>query len=64
MAVSHNQDWSETTFDRCVDLLNYLAKRTGLTYRQVNVIIFCYIWPGVTVGLATAVAILLKERLR
>jgi len=32
-------------FNLCVDLLKYLAKQFGLTYVQINVIIFCFLEP-------------------
>jgi len=32
-------------FQLCVDLLNYLAKEFGLSYVQINVIIFCIVEP-------------------
>lgn len=51
-------DWSEKTFDRCVRFLEGIAKVTGLTYQQVNVILFCYALPVVLVGLIAAVVIL------
>lgn len=35
-------------FDACVWLLEWLARLTGLTYEQVNVWIFCVVWPLVT----------------
>jgi hypothetical protein len=42
----------EKLFYLCVDLLYYIASITGLTYEEVNVIIFCFIWPALTVYLA------------
>lgn len=38
----------ESVFDECVDLLNVWAAATGLTYKEINVWIFCVIWPAVT----------------
>ena len=32
-------------FNLCVDLLKYLAKQFGLTYVQINVVIFCFLEP-------------------
>lgn len=32
-------------FDQCVALLVSLAKLLGITYEEINVIIFCIIWP-------------------
>ena len=62
MGSIRKQDWSGATFDRCVDLLNYIAMRTGMTYKQINVVVFCYIWPAVTVGLVVAVLILALKK--
>lgn len=45
-------------FDQCVIFLNWLAELAGLTYVEVNVWIFCIIWPLLTLGLA---AIILLE---
>lgn len=40
-----------TIFDACVDLLLFIANITGLSYEEVNVIIFCIIWPLLTIYL-------------
>ncbi len=32
-------------FDYCVSLLIEIGKLTHLTYKEVNVLIFCIIWP-------------------
>jgi hypothetical protein len=40
----------DRVFQACVDLLVWLAAATGTTYKQINVIIFCIIWPLVTAG--------------
>jgi hypothetical protein len=36
-------------FDLCVKILLVLAKLTGFTYKEINVIIFCIIWPIITI---------------
>jgi hypothetical protein len=41
----------DNLFQRCVDFLVWLAAATGTTYKEINVIIFCVIWPLLTVGL-------------
>jgi hypothetical protein len=41
----------DKTFDSCVDLLEGIANRIGLTYKQVNVLIFCVAWPTITIWL-------------
>jgi len=38
-------------FGVCVVLLQDLAAATNMTYREVNVWIFCVIWPIVTIWL-------------
>lgn len=32
-------------FDLCVDFLIYWAKILGISYNEINVYIFCIIWP-------------------
>jgi len=46
-------------FNGCVDLLNYLAKEFGLTYVQINVIIFCIIEPIVFIWM---IIIIIKQK--
>jgi hypothetical protein len=36
-------------FDKCVDILIFLGNITGLTYKEINVLIFCIIWPLLTI---------------
>ena len=38
-------------FDLCVRFLIWLAKLTGTTYKEINVIIFCIMWPAFTLFL-------------
>ena len=49
----------DSIFQGCVDLLLWLAAMTGTTYKEINVIIFCVIWPLLTLGL---VALCLVQR--
>lgn len=42
---------SENVFNLCVTMLFEMAEWTGMTYKQINVLIFCIIWPIVTIGL-------------
>ena len=44
-------------FDACVTLLQFLARMTGTTYKEINVIIFCVVWPLVTMALICAVIV-------
>ena len=46
-------------FDACVAMLLDMAAFTGTTYKTINVIIFCIIWP-----IATLVLVLLTLRQR
>ena len=48
---------TEKVFKGCVDLLEWAAEKTGLTYVQVNVWIFCVMWPAATIGLIIALLI-------
>ena len=38
-------------FQACVDLLNAIASMLNMTYNEVNVWIFCIIWPTITIVL-------------
>ena len=38
----------DTLFMLCVYFLQWLTKRLGMTYNEVNVWIFCVIWPIIT----------------
>jgi hypothetical protein len=42
-------------FDACVNLLLFVGWLTGLSYNAVNVIIFCVIWPILTLCLLARV---------
>lgn len=42
------------TFNKCVDSLKWLAEKLGITYEELNVIIFVIGYPIVTIGLITA----------
>lgn len=44
-------------FQMCVDLLLLLAGVTGLSYEEINVILFCFIWPVLTMLLVITVVI-------
>ena len=40
--------WIDQTFDYCVQLLIDLASILGITYEEINVWLFCIIWPLLT----------------
>lgn len=41
----------DSIFNTCVDLLYYLSATFNCTYETINVIIFCIIWPSLTIQL-------------
>ena len=41
----------DAIFDKCVDLLVFLANHLGMTYEAINVWIFVIIWPIFTLAL-------------
>jgi hypothetical protein len=40
------------TFDACVYILQNIAYILGITYEEINVWVFCIIWPILTIWLA------------
>jgi hypothetical protein len=38
-------------FDLCVQLLYVMADAVGMTYKEINVWIFCIVWPMITSGM-------------
>lgn len=44
-------------FDLCVVFLVWLSQVTGTTYKQINVIIFCILWPIFTLALVLLVVV-------
>ncbi len=46
-------------FDACVDLLVWMADKLGMTYKAINVWIFCVIVPAIILGQSFAIAWLL-----
>ena len=51
----------DNIFQWCVDFLVWLAGVTGTTYKEINVIIFCVIWPLLTIAL---VALCIVQRVQ
>ena len=43
--------WIDSIFNWCVIALVELAKLLGITYEEINVWLFCVIWPVVTLAL-------------
>ncbi|MBM9576001.1 hypothetical protein JWG45_02440 [Leptospira sp. 201903070] len=50
----------DSIFDWCVDVLIFWAKVFGITYNEINVYIFCVIWPLFTLILIGFVFQLLR----
>jgi hypothetical protein len=53
----------DSIFNVCVRFLSNLAKLLGVTYNEVNVWIFCIIWPIFTIFLIVRL-IQLKRKIR
>lgn len=49
----------EALFDRCVDILLWLAALLGISYDMINVWIFCILWPLFTF---TLIFIIFRQR--
>jgi len=48
-------------FDLCVKFLVWLSNLFGITYKAINVIIFCIMWPLITLWLIIYVIKLRKK---
>ena len=48
MSANSGIKWIDETFDICVKLLFDVADVVGITYEEINVWIFCVIWPILT----------------
>jgi len=63
MMLQSSHSLADRVFHWCVDLLVWLAGVTGTTYNEINVIIFCVIWPLFTVGLV-ALCVVQRAQIR
>ena len=48
MSANSGINWIDKTFDVCVKLLFDVADIIGISYEEINVWIFCVIWPILT----------------
>ena len=48
MSANSGIKWIDYTFDVCVKLLFDVANIMGITYEEINVWLFCVIWPILT----------------
>lgn len=44
------QRLDKTIFNLCVQWLLYVGDKVNLSYTQINVLIFCLIWPMITIS--------------
>lgn len=51
IAIGSGDSMIHYLFDRCVELLQWLAELLGVGYQTINVWIFCILWPLLTVAL-------------
>lgn len=56
-----NKNLTDLIYDLSVDGLFYLSDLTGLTYREINVLVFCIIMPCLYLILSF---IILKQRIK
>ena len=50
MAASSGILWVDTLFDSAVSALYWTADLLGVTYEEINVYIFCILWPVQTIA--------------
>ena len=50
MAANSGIVWIDTLFDTAVTSLYWPADLFGVTYEEINVYIFCILWPAQTVA--------------
>jgi hypothetical protein len=51
----------DAIFDKCVELLVFLANQLGMTYEAINVWVFVIIWPIFTLAL---IALVILQQLK
>lgn len=40
---------SPNLFNLCVQWLLYVGRRLGMSYERINIVIFCMVWPAITI---------------
>ena len=40
---------SPNLFNLCVQWLLYVGRRLGMSYERINIVIFCLVWPAITI---------------
>ena len=56
--------WIDTIFDWAVIALYHVAGLMGITYEEINVWLFCIVWPVVTLVLAYMAVSLFRQNRR
>lgn len=41
-------DKTDQMFELCVNYLMIIGEKTNMTYNQINIYIFCFLWPIIT----------------
>ena len=56
--------WVDGMFDWAVIALVVCAKFFGITYEEINVWIFCILWPVLTIGMIAWISVLIRNNRR
>jgi hypothetical protein len=51
--------FTQKVFDQCVELLVNIGDSIGMSYEEVNIWIFCILWPILTIGMFITILMLL-----
>lgn len=54
MSKIRSNPLANKTFNKCVNSLEWLSEKLGISYEELNVLIFVIGYPLVTIGLITA----------
>jgi hypothetical protein len=56
--------WIDFVFNSAVRGLYALAKLAGITYEEINVWLFCIVWPTLTIALVVWLIVLIRKNRR
>lgn len=59
----YTRDLKPNIFNLCVQWLLYYGRRMNLSYERINVLIFCILWPAITIVSLLLNAVLLVSLL-
>lgn len=54
--------WVDWLFDSCIHALFFCAKILGITYEEINVWLFCIMWPISQVALVVTTLLWLRQK--